>query len=65
MKLSARIAVVALAGAVVTATGYSLQGQRVDEKGVLRESFALIPITYVLIGVSGVSAALSLVGRRR
>ncbi len=65
MRLTTWIAVVALAGAVATGTAYRLQGQRVDARGILREPFALIPITYGLIGVSGVSAALSLAARRR
>ncbi|MEA5422579.1 DUF3955 domain-containing protein [Synechococcus sp. CCY9202] len=65
MKLPTLIAVLALAGAVATGTAYQLQGQRIDENGILREPFALIPITYALIAISGVSAAVSLAGRKR
>ncbi|MFQ6537880.1 MULTISPECIES: DUF3955 domain-containing protein [Aphanothece] len=56
---------IALAGAVASGSAYRLQGQRIDANGILREPFALIPITYALIAVSAVSAAVSLARRKR
>lgn len=65
MNLSARIALLALAGAIATGSAYKLQGQRIDENGILHEPFALVPITYLLIAVSGVSAVVSVACRKR
>ena len=41
-----------------------VDGLRIGQNGILREPFALIPITYALIAVSGVSAAVGLAGRK-
>ncbi|CAK6689450.1 DUF3955 domain-containing protein [Synechococcus sp. BA-124 BA4] len=65
MNLSARIALLALAGAIATGSAYRLQGQRIDENGILHEPFALVPITYLLIAVSGLSAVLSVACRKQ
>ncbi|WP_191964864.1 DUF3955 domain-containing protein [Synechococcus sp. RSCCF101] len=59
------VAVIALGGAVISGGAYTLIGSEVDDDGILREPFVLIPMAYTLTAVSGVSAALSLATRKR
>ena len=63
IRISSRASTLFFLGAFLSWGAYQLIGQEVDARGVLREPFFLIPLTWFLIGLGLISALLFLLTR--